>query len=245
LRRAAGHPMLNRFARLGLACRGVLYALIGVLAVQIALGDGGEEADKSGAISTVAGLPFGAVILWIMAVGFAALVLWQLGEALFGSSKAMERISAASRVVVYAAICVALVTMLMAGSSSSDDKKSQDATEWALGLPAGQWIVGIVGLVIIGLGVYWIREGITKGFKKELELGRMSPRARSLMEKLGFAGYVARGVIAVVAGIFVIQAAVVYDPDKAKGIDATLRTFADTPAGPWRNDRIKNNDYHI
>lgn len=232
-RRAAGHPMLNRFARLGLACRGILYALIGVLAVQIALGDSGEEADKQGAIATVSGLPFGAVILWIMAVGFAALVLWQLGEALFGSPKAMERISSVSRVVVYAAICVALVTMVTAGSSSSDDQKSQDATEWALGLPAGQWIVGIVGLVIIGLGVYWVREGITKGFEKELELGRMSPRARSVMEKLGLAGYTARGVIAGLAGIFVIQAAVVYDPDKAKGIDATLRAFADTPAGPW------------
>ena len=70
-RRAADHPMLDRLARVGLACRGVLYALIGVLAIQIALGGGaGEQADKGGAITTVAGAGRRGVV---MVAGFAAL----------------------------------------------------------------------------------------------------------------------------------------------------------------------------
>jgi len=102
-----------------------------------------------------------------------------------------------------------------------------------LDLPGGQLLVGAVGLGVIGLGGYWIYEGVTKKFLDDLHTGQMSARSRSLVEKLGIAGYTARGVIAALAGVFVIQAAITYDPDKAKGIDATLRSFADTPAGPW------------
>ncbi|MEU7860440.1 DUF1206 domain-containing protein [Nonomuraea sp. NPDC049141] len=230
-RRAADSPAMDKLARVGLVCRGVLYGLIGVLAVQIAFGGGGQQADKNGAISTVAALPFGSVILWVMAVGFAALALWQASEAIFGAHKLKDRIEPGSRVVVYVLICAALLTMLLTGKTGSDDKKSQDLTGKLLELPAGQVIVGLIGLGILGLGIYWVRYGIKKEFRKQLR--PMPPRAGAVMNRLGLAGYLARGVIAGLAGVFVIQAAITFDPDKAGGIDATLRAFADTPAGPW------------
>ncbi|NUP67030.1 MAG: DUF1206 domain-containing protein [Nonomuraea sp.] len=224
---------MTTLARIGLVCRGVLYALIGVLALQIAFGDGSQQADKSGAITTLAGLPFGQVLLWVMTVGFAGLALWQASEAIFSHRKATERVQSAFRTGVYVLICVTLLTVLLAGGAKSDDKQSQDLTGKLLDLPGGQVIVGLIGLGIVALGVYWVREGVTKRFERELDLGRMSPKARSVMERLGQAGYVARGVIAGAAGIFVGYAAITFDADKAGGIDATLRHFADTPAGPW------------
>jgi len=84
--RAANSRTLDRLARLGMVCRGVLYALIGLLALQIAFGSGGAEADKGGAINSVAEQPFGTVVLWLMVAGFAALALWQLSEALIGAA---------------------------------------------------------------------------------------------------------------------------------------------------------------
>lgn len=230
-RRAADSPAMDKLARVGLACRGVLYGLIGVLALQIAFGGGGKEADKNGAISTVSALPFGAVILWVMVVGFAALTVWQACEAIFGAHRLKDRIEPISRTVVYAFICTALLTMLLAGETGSDDQKSRDLTGKLLALPAGQVIVGAVGLGIIALGLYWVWYGFEKKFREELR--PMPPRARSVMDRLGLAGYIARGVIAALAGIFVLQAAITFDPDKAGGLDATLRAFADTPAGPW------------
>ncbi|MFG1945980.1 DUF1206 domain-containing protein [Nonomuraea sp. NPDC048826] len=232
-RRAADSPALDRLARIGLACRGVLYGLIGVLAIQIAMGSGGEEADKGGAISTVAELPFGSVILWVMVVGFVALAVWQASEALFSHGKTLDRVEAAARTVVYGFIVFTLLSVLLGGGAASEDQKSQDVTAKLLDLPAGEWIVGLIGLGIIALGVYWVRQGVTKKFREELDTGRMSPKARSMMDRLGMAGYVARGVIAGLAGILVIQAAITHDPDKAGGIDQALRSFADTPVGPW------------
>ncbi|MEV0612488.1 DUF1206 domain-containing protein [Nonomuraea sp. NPDC050404] len=232
-RQAAASRPMAMLTRVGLACRGVLYALIGVVALQIAMGDGSQEADKAGAISTLAGLPFGAVLLWIMVAGFVALALWQASEALFGHGKALERAESVARVVVYGLVVTTLISMLTTHKAPSDDQKSQDITAKLLDLPAGPVIVGALGLGLVVLGVYWVHRGLTKGFKEELDLGRMSPKARTAMERLGLGGYVARGAIAALAGVFIGQAAITYDPDKAGGIDATLRQFADTPAGPW------------
>ncbi|MGR6920797.1 DUF1206 domain-containing protein [[Actinomadura] parvosata] len=220
--------------RVGLACRGVLYALIGVLALQIGLGQGtGGQADKSGAITTLAELPFGEVLLWIMVAGFVALAIWQATEALFGAAKVKDRVEAAARTVVYVLVVGTLWSVITSGNAGSDDQKSQDVTGKLLDLPGGDWIVGAIGLGLVALGVYWVHRGVTKGFREELDQGRMSPKARMVMDRLGVGGYAARGAIAGMAGIFVVYAAITHDPDKAGGIDSALRQFADTPAGPW------------
>lgn len=234
--RAANSQTLDRLARVGMACRGVLYGLIGFLALQIAFGggSGGKEADKTGAIETVAEQPFGMALLWLMVVGFTALVLWQLSEAVIGRGQTKDRVESAARAVVYGLIVATLLGVVLRGDSgSSTDSQSKDLTAKLMELPAGQFIVGLVGLGVIALGAYWIHKGWKKRFLQDLRTGEMPPKARDLAEKLGMAGYLARGVIAAVAGVFVIQAAITYDPDKAKGIDSTLRSLADTPAGPW------------
>ncbi|MEV8637538.1 DUF1206 domain-containing protein [Streptosporangium sp. NPDC051023] len=235
-RRAANSRTLERLARLGLACRGVLYGLIGFLALQIAFGggSGGKEADKTGAIETVAEQPFGTVLLWLMVVGFAALTLWQLSEAVLGRGEVKDRVEAGARTVVYALVVATLLSLLLRGDAgSSTDENSRDLTARAMDLPGGQFLVGLAGLGVIALGAYWIHSGWRKRFLEDLRTGEMPQRARQLAEKLGMAGYLARGVIAVAAGIFVVQAAITYDPDKARGIDSTLRALAGTPVGPW------------
>ncbi|MCK2219058.1 DUF1206 domain-containing protein [Actinomadura sp. ATCC 31491] len=231
-RRAARSPVMDVATRIGLACRGVLYALVGAVAVQVGLGERSKEADKAGAIETVAELPFGAGLLWIMTLGFVALALWQTSEALFGHGEAIERVEAVARVAVYALVVATLLSVLTKGKASSDDEKSRDLTAKLLDLPGGQVIVGAVGLGLVVLGVYWVRQGLTKGFRKELDQGSMPAPTRAVMDRLGVGGFVARGAVAALAGILVGQAAITFDPDKAGGIDTALREFADTPAGP-------------
>ncbi|GGL25670.1 DUF1206 domain-containing protein [Planomonospora parontospora] len=235
-RRAANSQTLDRLARLGMACRGVLYGLIGFLALQIAFGggSGGKEADKTGAIEMVQEQPFGNVLLWLMVVGFAALTLWQLSEAVIGRGRTKDRAESAGRTAVYALIVATLLGLLLRGDSGgSTDQHSQDLTAQVMEWPGGRFLVGLVGLGLIALGAYWVHKGWKKKFLQDLRTGEMPARARDLAEKLGMAGYLARGVIAAVAGVFVVQAAVTYDPDKAKGIDSTLRSLAETPVGPW------------
>jgi hypothetical protein len=233
-RQATNSRTFDRLARFGMACRGVLYAVIGILALQIAFGGGGKEADKTGAVRTVAEQPFGTVLLWLLAVGFVALALWQLSEALIGGLDVKHRVEAVSRTVVYTLVVGTILSFLLRGTTGqSSDQSSKDLTATVMAWPGGQFIVGAVGLGVVALGLYWIYDGVTKKFCEYLRTGEMSPRTRGVVEKLGMVGYSARGVIAVATGVFLVHAAITYDPKEAKGIDSTLRALADTPLGPW------------
>jgi hypothetical protein len=234
VRAAANSRWLDRTARFGLVCRGVLYVVIGILAVQISFGSGGREADESGAIAALATKPFGMVALWLLLGGFVALGLWQLAEAVFSSDGALARVEAAGRVGLYGVLVASLGKLLLAGEEvKSGDAQARDVTAWLLDLPAGQLIIGAVGIGVCGLGIYWAYKGLSRRFLRDLHTERMTRRTRSAVSALGLVGYVARGLIGGLAGVFLVQAAVQYEPDRAKGLDATLRSFADAPLGPW------------
>ncbi|ADD45460.1 DUF1206 domain-containing protein [Stackebrandtia nassauensis] len=229
-RKAAKHPAIKRLAKPGFAARGVLYALLGVLALQVAFGDGGS-ADKSGAIHLVASQPLGEVLLWVMAVGLTALTLWQLGEAIFGRPEVRERVESAARAVVYTLLVISIVSLLLWGTkTASTDSQSKDATSAVFELPGGQVLVGLAALGLIGLGGYWVYEGWTQKFMKDMFVTNL--KAARLVPKLGTAGYIARGIIAVTAGILIGRSAITYDPDKAVGIDGALKSLVELPIGP-------------
>jgi hypothetical protein len=239
VRRATNSPWPERVTRLGLAARGVLYVVLGILALQIAFGDTGEQANQKGALQELAGQPFGKVIIWVIAVGLVAYALWRLLSAAFGvrfdpaATDAKGRVKALGEGIGYGAVAVLAIRIATSGSSSSSNGGSQENAATALSWPGGQFLVGAVGVVIVGVGLYFIRDGWKADFTKELSLGKVGPTARKVVVQLGRFGRVARGVVFAVIGGFVVAAAATYDPDKAKGVDGALKELADTPAGPW------------
>lgn len=193
-RRAADHPVLERLAKAGFAARGVLYAIIGLVALHIAFGGGGQ-ADKSSALQIVRDAPLGDPLLWVMAVSLAALTIWQVSEAVWGTPGVKERVQAAAKAVVYAALVFSIVALLTRNQpASSSDSKSQDVTKTLFELPGGQFLVGLMALGVLALGAFWIYAGWTAKFMKDMNV--TEPRARGVVVKLGKAGYIARGVIA-------------------------------------------------
>jgi hypothetical protein len=226
-------------ARAGMAARGVMYILIGIIAVQVAFGSASQTAQNSGAVRLVAATPFGSFLLWLLAIGFAGLTLWRLSEALLGGSapdghKASKRIAAAGRAVIYGFITFGILKYALGlGAPSSSDKQSQDLTAKALHLPGGQVLVAIIGLAIALGGLYAAYEYWKKKFLKQLRMGSASRRTRETVERLGQIGGVARGAVFLTVGIFLLVAAVDANPKQAKGIDSALRSLAHTPLGPW------------
>ncbi|MEU1281630.1 DUF1206 domain-containing protein [Streptomyces sp. NPDC005805] len=238
-RRAANSKAVGIGARWGLAARGVLYLLIGVLALQIAFGDSGEQADRGGALAELAKQPAGPVMLWAVGIGLIGMALWRLSEALFGAAgedgrKAGKRALSGARFVFYAFVAYSVLSFAAGESGSgSSDQQSQDVTARALELPGGQWIVGLAGLGIIGAGLWIAVRAALRKFHKHLKRGEMSRKAKRFTDVTGVGGGLARGAVFAMIGFFVARAALEYEPDKAKGFDDALRAFADTPAGPW------------
>ncbi|MGQ4383972.1 DUF1206 domain-containing protein [Streptomyces sp. SAS_270] len=238
-RRAVRSSLTEGAARAGLAARGVIYLLVGVLALQIAFGDRKKQADRGGALAEISGKPFGAVLLWVLGVGLVGMALWRLSEVAFGSvgqdgRSAKKRLLALARCVFYSFVAYSVLSFAAgSGGSSSSDEQSRDVTAKALDLPAGQWIVGAAGAGIVVAGVWVGARAVLRKYRRNLKLGETSTGVRRLVDTTGVAGGVARGLVFVAAGGFALRAAVEYEPDKAKGMDDTLRSFADTAAGPW------------
>ncbi|WP_328558820.1 DUF1206 domain-containing protein [Streptomyces coelicoflavus] len=238
-RRAANGSAAEGAARAGLTARGVIYLLVGILALRIAFGAGNRQADRGGALAELSDKPFGAVLLWALGAGLVGMALWRLSEALFGVTgkdghTLRKRLPAAARCVFYAFVAYSVLAFAAgAGGSGSSDRQSRDVTARVMEMPAGRWLVGIAGAAIVVAGVVIGVQAVRRTFHKKMRLGGLSPRTRRLVDVTGVAGGAARGLVFAGAGAFAVQAAVDYAPDRAKGLDDTLRSFADTSLGPW------------
>jgi hypothetical protein len=217
--------------------RGVVYALIGILALQIAFGRHGAEADRQGALHQVAAQPFGLTMLWALVVGFACMTLWRASLAVLGEGgrkKSGSRILSAGRAVFYASVCWGTAAYAAgSGGRSGGNAQSQDWTASALKLPGGRVLVAVAGVALIGVGVAVAVSALRRTFLKKLDTARMSARTRTVVTWLGVGGSASRGAVFAGAGVFLTVAAIRFDPHQAKGMDATLRSFTHTPAGPW------------
>ncbi|WP_369194190.1 DUF1206 domain-containing protein [Streptomyces djakartensis] len=239
-RRTARGSVTEGAARAGLSARGVIYLLVGALAAQIAFGDTGKQADRGGALAELSQKPFGAVLLWALGIGLVGMALWRLSEVLFGSvgkdgGSPRKRLLAAVRLGFYSFVAYSVLSFAATRhqSGGSSDQQSRDATAKVMELPGGQWLVGAAGIAVIAAGGWIGVRAAMRKYHDKMRMGQMSRRTRQLVDVTGVAGGVARGLVFAAAGVFAVRAAVDYEPDKAKGLDDTLRTFAGTPLGPW------------
>jgi hypothetical protein len=239
-RRTANSKPLKIAARVGFVARGAIYVLIGLIALQIAVGHGGQ-ADRGGAIAQIADKSYGTFLLWVLVVGFAGLALWRFSEAAFGAvapdgHETSERLKSLARAVLYSFLFVSTLQYVTGTSSSATANGNKQSEEWTARVmehTGGRSLVGLVGLVVVAIGVMLAREGVTKEFLERMSFGGSAAGVRSIVEKLGVVGNLARGAVVTTAGVFLIIAAVRFSPSKAEGIDGSLRAFADTPLGPF------------
>jgi hypothetical protein len=228
-------------ARIGLVARGVLYALVGVLALRLAFGDRSDRADKSGALAAVARQPFGKWLLIVLAAGFAAYAVWVAVRifAVDDDSAAKtwaKRVAYAGRAIVYGALCVGAVQAVGQSSEQTQNSSSQQEKGWTatvLGWPFGRALVVAAGVAIIGGGVVFVHRGFTQKWRDPLNLSSASQRARQAVVTIGVAGWVGRGIVFGLVGAFLVRAALQFDPKDAVGLDGALRELANTGWGRW------------
>jgi hypothetical protein len=232
---AASSSVLTGLARVGLISYGLVHVLIAWVAVTMAWSSSSQSGDKSGALATLADDPIGRALLWIIAVGLFALVVWQLSEAIWGfrgedgKKRLRHRLTAAGKAVVFVSLAISSISAAT-GSNSSDAAQQQQQTSGVLALPFGQFLVVAVGLVVVGVGVAHIVQGVKKKFMKYIDKG-MTSRMRSAVQRVGMVGYIARGVAFIVVGAILGYAAITFDPAKATGLDGALRLIVTAPFG--------------
>jgi hypothetical protein len=236
--RVARTDSFEGLARAGLVARGVVYGIIGILALKLALGDGGEATNQQGALQTIAQGPFGKLLLALMAIGLIGYAAWRLIRAALGhgpeaTDDTKDRIAGAVSGIAYAALCVTALQILFGSGSSGGPSNNPDGTTGGvLDWPAGQVLVVIAGLVFIGVGLDQARKGLKKEFLEESKTEEMSSEVRKAFTAIGVSGHVARAIVFALIGWFLIRAAIEYDPDKAVGLDGALAELGQAAYGP-------------
>ncbi|MCM0619131.1 DUF1206 domain-containing protein [Nocardioides bruguierae] len=223
-REAGDSPVVEWGARLGYAANGVLHLLLAWLTWEIAEGTSGDQASQSGALAELARQPGGQLALWVLVAGFALLAVWQLTEAIV-RRRAGDKAKAAAKLVGYTAIGWT-AAVFAAGGRSSSNRTTSDFTRMVIGWPAGQWLVGAVGAVVLAIGGYHVVKGARRAFLRDL---REHPGVAAVVA--GAAGYVGKGLALVAVGVLFIVAAAEHEPGRATGLDGALRSLQQLPAG--------------
>ena len=222
-------------ARLGLASRGTVWFVVGLLLVSVLSGRS-EETDANGALRAISDRPYGDVLLVALAVGFAGYGGWQLLTAAVGhrrerdpKKRTFERASSFARFVVYAGLAVLTARFLVPGGDEGDQTSSVTAD--VMSYPGGRLLVGLVGLAVAGVGVQKAVTGARRKHREDLEQYRLPRSLRTPAVALGAVGLVGRGLVLVLLGVFLLSAAVRFEAKEAKGLDAALQTLAGQPYG--------------
>lgn len=230
---------VERLARFGYAAKGVVYAIIGVLAVQAAVSSRGKTTDTTGALGAVAAQPFGKFLLVFLTIGLMGYVLWSFVQAIKDPEHKGDDAKGIAKRLGYAGTGLAYGSLaftafqLMIGNSSGGGNSRQDWTARLLAQPFGQWLVGLVGALVIGFGFYKLYKAYKAKFRKHLKLHEMSQTEQTWAIRIGRFGEAARGIVFIMIGFFVIQAARQFDPKEVRGLDGSLQTLAQQPYGPW------------
>jgi hypothetical protein len=228
-------------ARVGYAAKGIVYVVVGGLALRAALGGGGRATDTRGALRTM-GEPglFGTLLLPLVATGLFAYVFWRLAQGLLDLDRKgsdpralLVRAGFLGSGLAYAALAVTAAQMAAGGADGGGRDQVRLWTARALADPDRWWLVTAAGVGVAGAGLYQFYKAHAHKFEKHLALSRLSARGRRWVRGVGRAGLVARGITFGVVGWFLVRAGMQVDPGEARGLGGALRTLRQADYGPW------------
>lgn len=232
-------PWIRRFGRIGYMSQGIVYALIGVLALLAALHVGGDTTDTGGMLQKLAAMPFGNILLWLIGIGLIGYVCWDAILAIKdpnnegnGAKGIIVRIGFGVSTVIYASIAFNALRFA-ATNQGSGGGSEQSLTAKLLTYPFGQWLVAVVGLIIIGYGIFEFFSGVSGSFMNRFKTGEMNKHEKRAARHAGRIGLISRGIVFGIVGFFFVMTAIQSDPDEAKGLDGALSEVSQQPFGRW------------
>jgi hypothetical protein len=233
-------PWIETLARLGYAAKGVVYIIIGVLAIETIFTGGGKTTDTHGALQAIAQEPFGRLLLGLVTIGLFGFALWRIIQAcLDPENKGSDAKGLITRLgylisgIAYGGVAYGALRLMEGASGSSSTHSTRDWTARLLSEPYGQWLVGILGVIVIGIGIAQFVRSYTANLDKKLDLTGVSAAARTWIINGGRWGVAARGVVFVLIGIFFIEAALHSSSQQAIGLDGALAMLAHQAYGSW------------
>jgi len=219
--------MIETLARLGYASKALIYAIVGCLAVAAALNRGGKITDTRGALRVLLSQPLGNTMLWIVAIGLCGYAVWRVLDALFDPDRRgvtvagiAVRVGSLMRAAAYGTIGLEAFRLARGLRASSSGQTTRQTRMWAaraMDLPFGEWLVALVGLIVVGYAIWEMVKAVRQKTDKSVDPGQLPAPIRTPLVNIARFGVMARAAVIVVLGIFLARAALQHDPSQALG----------------------------
>jgi hypothetical protein len=236
-RRAGQSRWIEWLGRLGLGAKSVSFAIVAILAIDVATQDEGRTRDRPGALRAIADEPYGFYLLVALAAGFAAYAVWRFVQAFLdreheghGPKGLGKRATFFGRGLIYGALFLSTMSVLLGDGGGSGNEEDR-ATAGVLEAPAGRWLVIAVGAAVAAVALYNGYRAVTRKFRKKLRLEELGPGTRRAVTVVGVVGHLARFVVFSIISWFLIKAALEFEPKQAVGLDGALAELARQPYG--------------
>jgi hypothetical protein len=222
--------------RAGYAARGLVYVIVGGVAAWSAFTAGGSGEGTTNALATLRGAPFGQILLWVIAAGLWAYMVWRALDSLFdleeygdGAKGFFARAALIATGVIHGALGASVASLAMGGGSADSEGGggTQSVVAQIMSSPGGQWLVGIVGLATIGAGAYYGWKGIARKYKEDIVNTSTTERLEPVLRF----GFIAQGIVVGIIGALITYAAITTDPSEAGGVGAALEQIRSAPFG--------------
>lgn len=235
-------PWIEIFARFGFVAKGIVYCVIGIIAALAAFQSGSDTAGSREALTAILRQPFGIILLGLVAVGLAGHALWRFVQAIKDTENKGTDFKGIARRIIYGGVGLFYAGLtffalkLVFNGSNGDRDEDQASREWTAALmaqPFGQWLVGAVGAGFVAAGIYQFYKAFTTKFLECMMTERMSEKAERAATRIAQIGLTARGIVFGIVGVFLLQAAIGYDPNEARGLAGVLKSLDQQPFGPF------------
>lgn len=231
-------PWVRKFSRVGYMTKGLVYIIIGILALLAAFGPGGETTGTTGAVEQVSTMPFGKLLLGIIGIGLFGYIIWNLiksfldpqGEGKDGKGM-IKRVGYFVSAIIYGNLAVVALLTAMRQKSSSGGESEKEISARLMEQPYGVWLVGLLGLIILIYGIYELQSGARLKFMEQLKTHEMNAKEKDAARKAGRTGLIARGIVLSMIGFFFIRTAWTHNPEESVGIGGALDELAAQPYG--------------
>ena len=233
-------PLMEALTRFGYGVRGLIYIVMGLLALQVTFGKGGALASPQGAIAAIGKQPAGRILLWVVLVGLISYALWGVVRAVMDplhkgrdAKGLLARFGFLTSAFGYAVLIFPTYGYIRGASKTASGSGTQKFIATIMALPGGRWAIAILGLIVLVAGLYQIYLGLSASFERQFHTYALSPKELKLATNVGRFGTSARGVVLAVVGGLIGLSAYQANPSQQVGMDTALATMLHQPYGIW------------
>lgn len=232
---------LKKMARAGYVAKGSVYGITGVLTFLAAFNLGGEKTDQLKVLQFLDEQPFGNVLLILLGVGLIFYAAWRYTQSVkdpegIGEDKKgkVKRVAFFISGTLYLGLGALAIWRVISGSGESGSSGNGAENSSILASDTGLIILGLVGVAIVGTGIYQFIRIYKADFIEKFDFKSISEeKLRKTIKNSAYVGMASRGVLFLIMGYFALHAAITSNPSDIKTTRDAFSVLEDSSYGAW------------